>query len=300
MTGEPRRNPFSMLKGWAYEMINRLLAGRGLVLARAERIEEQRPLTPPLPRDYYEEMPFDGLIDYNEGAALDILKNTFPAYATEYRSFPREPSGEPGAFYLDNDFFGPVDAEVLYCMVRHFKPGRIVEVGSGYSTLVMRMALDENRTAGSRLICIDPSPRASIEEAADHIINRPVEQAGIDAFRELGDDDFLFVDSSHTVGTGGDLNFIFFQVLPLLRPGVLIHFHDICLPRDYLYEWVVTEGRHYTEQYLLLAFLMNNREYHVLWPGLYMMLKHPAEILEAFPSCDHVTAPVSFWIEKSP
>jgi len=250
-----------------------------------------------LPRGYFEERPFEDIIDYNGAAALRLLDEVFPLYADEYNAFPREPAGS--GFYLKNEFFGPVDAEVLYCMVRHHRPREVVEVGSGYSSLVARMALDVNRPEPGRLTCIDPSPRADVASAADVQVLEPVERAGGRPFSGLGAGDILFVDSSHVVETGGDLNFIFFEVLPSLPPGVLIHFHDICLPRDYLYDWVVTEGRGYTEQYLLLAFLAGNSGYEVVWPGLYMMLTFPERVMEVFPSCNNVTAPVSFWMRKT-
>lgn len=276
-----------------------MLARRGLALAPRGSGDTPARFLPAvaLPQGYFEEKPFEGLIEYERAEALRMLADVFPLYAGEYNSFPREPAGD-GRFYLHNEFFGPVDAEVLYCLVRHLQPRTIIEVGSGYSSLLVRMALEKNGPAAGRLTCIDPSPRADVAAAADVQVLKPVEQVDVDTFAVLSSDDILFVDSSHVVTTGGDLNFIFFQVLPALAPGVLVHFHDICLPRDYLYEWVVSEKRGYTEQYLLLALLSGNGEYEVLWPGLHMMLAYPERVVEAFPSCTDVTAPVSFWMRK--
>lgn len=288
-----------VLKKAAFHLADRLLARRGLVLAPRGSGDTPARFLPAaaLPRGYFEDKPFEGLIEYERAETLRMFTDIFPLYAGEYNSFPREPAGD-GRFYLHNEFFGPVDAEVLYCLVRHLKPRTVIEVGSGYSSLLVRMALEKNCPSPGRLTCIDPSPRADVAAAADEHVQKPVEQVDVDIFAGLSPGDFLFVDSSHVVTTGGDLNHIFFKVLPTLAPGVLVHFHDICLPRDYLYDWVVTEGRSYTEQYLLLAFLSGNGEYEVLWPALHMMLAYPERVMEAFPSCTDVTAPVSFWMRK--
>ena len=278
-------------------LLSRVLERRGLAIVSKSDATDRPGPADRLPAGYFEERPFDDLVDYGEERALELLRVVFPAYRGEYESFPREPSGD-GAFHLCNDFFGPVDAEVLYCMVRNLAPREVVEVGSGFSSLLVRMALDANPRPAGRLTCIDPDPRAAISAAADTALRSPVETLEAGIFSRLGEGDILFVDSSHVLATGGDLNFIFFEVLPLLQPGAIVHFHDICLPRDYLREWVLKERRGYTEQYLLLAFLVGNDDYEVVWPGLYMMLEHPREIMDAFPSCTSTTAPVSFWLRK--
>jgi len=234
-------------------------------------------------------------VDLGEAAAMQLLRTVFPAYRAEYERFPRQPSPSAG-FYLDNGYFEAVDAEVLYCMVRHFRPRTVVEVGSGFSTLVTRLALQANGGEG-RLVAIDPEPRTSIVGAIGEHIRSPVQAVDPSVFAELGENDILFVDSSHVVCTGGDVNFLIFDVLPRLRPGVLVHVHDVFLPYEYPARWIAAGN---TEQYLLLAFLAYNRAFEVIWPGHYMRMRHPPEVMAAFPSCSEVTHPGSFWLRRAP
>ena len=111
--------------------------------------------------------------------------------------------------------------------------------------------------------------------------------------------DILFVDSTHVVKIGGDINHIFFDVLPTLNPGVLIHFHDIFLPEEYPRDWIFLNHWFWSEQYLLQAFLMHNSEYEILWAGNYMRLFHSEELEKIFPSFkERKPQPGSFWIRK--
>ncbi|HEY5494397.1 MAG TPA: class I SAM-dependent methyltransferase [Candidatus Anoxymicrobiaceae bacterium] len=283
----------STVKRTIYLILNRVFARRGLVLVKAAALAQP----PDLPASYFEEKPYEGLIDYNGEKALALLREVFITYADEYNALPRTDTGDRSRFHLDNEFFASVDAEVLYCMVRHFKPRRVVEVGSGYSSLLTRLALDRNGSE-SRLICIDPAPQAEVTGAADEVLLKRIERVGLEPFDDLEQNDVLFVDSSHILRTGGDLDHIFFKVMPRLKSGVLVHFHDIFLPKDYFADWVMIKNWGFTEQYLLLAFLMGNSDYEVVWPAQYMILNYPDDILSAFPSCNQETAPGSFWIRK--
>jgi hypothetical protein len=154
-----------------------------------------------------------------------------------------------------NDYFPPADSETLYRVVRHMRPRRIVEVGSGYSTRIMRAAIRDGAFACT-LTAIDPAPRADIHSAADTIIERSA--VGLDRadFKELSASDILFVDGSHYVFNGTDATFLFLEILPLLPPGVAVHVHDICLP--YEYDGLFS-SRFYNEQYLLAALLLGGQ-----------------------------------------
>lgn len=247
-----------------------------------------------MPDTWQRTLPMAG-VDLSEGGALDMLRSVFPPYRAEYERFPREPPGDGHTFYLHNGYFEAVDAEVLYCMVRHFKPRRVIEVGSGFSTLVTRAALKANET-DSRLIAVDPEPRTPILTAIDQHVAEPIETADRAMFDRLGENDVVFVDSSHVVRAGGDVNFVFFEILPRLKPGVLLHLHDIFLPYEYPNRWIAAGN---TEQYLLLAFLAYNHEFEVLWPGHHMRMRYPDEVMATFPSCDDQTHPGSFWLRRS-
>lgn len=258
---------------------------------------EHEPSVEGLANGYFEEQRFKELIDYDPGGALKLLETVFPLYRDEYLSFPLTTGDSKGDFFLNNGFFESVDAEVLYCIVRHYRPRKVIEVGSGYSSLLIRKALDQNPQEGS-LLSIDPNPTTEISGRPDSHLQVPVEKVKIEQFEALGEGDILFVDASHWVKTGGDVNFVFFEVLPALKAGVFVHFHDIFLPREYPDVWVLEEKRGYTEQYLLLAFLVGNSAYRVVWPGMYMRLNHYGALKAAFPSCGEETAPGSFWIRK--
>ena len=140
-------------------------------------------------------------------------------------------------FYYDNPSLGPADAEYLYCMIRHFRPSRIIEVGSGYSTLMAKQALEKNKaetkTYQCDLTCIEPYEMPWLEKTGVQVIRKPVEALDLSFFKCLGKNDILFIDSSHVVRPQGDVLFEFLEILPSLNEGVIIHVHDIFSPRDY-------------------------------------------------------------------
>jgi predicted O-methyltransferase YrrM len=232
-------------------------------------------------------------MEFGDARALGLLRDVFASYRAEYEHFARTSSAD-GGFYLDNGYFEAVDAEVLYCVVRHFRPRRVIEVGSGFSTLVTRMALRAN-AGDSTLTAIDPEPRTSILGAIDTHVASPVEEVNPGVFADLQANDILFIDSSHVIRAHGDVNYLFFEVLPHLRPDVLVHVHDIFLPYDYPPRWVEAGN---TEQYLLLAFLSGNQQFEVLWPGHHMRMRYPNEVMTVFRTCTEQTHPGSFWIRR--
>lgn len=177
---------------------------------------------------------------------------------------------EPGRFPLSNDYYTTPDAEVLYAIVQLHKPNRIIEIGSGYSTQLFRLAIKDAGLT-TRLISIDPDPRQEISRYSDEVIRERVEHLkDLTFFRGLDPNDILFVDSSHEIKPGNDLLHIVFDILPVLAQGVLIHFHDIFLPYEYPKEWVIENRWNWTEQYLVQALLTGNDSFEVLWPGYYL------------------------------
>ena len=155
---------------------------------------------------------------------------------------------------------------MLQAMVRHLAPARVIEVGSGWSSLVTAQVNREYLGGALDFTCIDPYPPEFLQGGVDGIsrlIDRQVQEVPVDAFLELRDADILFIDSSHTVKTGGDVTFLVQEVLPRLSPGVVVHFHDIFLPRDYPMDWVLS-GRAWNEQYLVRSFLAFNSAFQIL------------------------------------
>ncbi len=222
-------------------------------------------------------------IDMNDAMQLDLLRNQFPKFRHEYDRFPAEPTGEPGRFHFNNGLFDGTDALVAYCMIRHFQPRLIIEVGSGFSSLVAAEAIAKNKN--STLICIEPFPLDFLRQGfpgLHSLIEKKVEDIGLEFFSQLESGDILFIDSSHTVKIGGDVNYLFLEVLPRLKPGVIVHVHDIFLPFDYRRDWVIDELRFWTEQYLLQSFLSFNSEFEVLMVNAYLAHHYMEELNTTF------------------
>jgi predicted O-methyltransferase YrrM len=245
-------------------------------------------------------------IEAREEEQIELLRSFDRRFGSEYRALPRRPTGIAHDYYLENPSFGPVDAEILYCMIRAHKPRRIVEIGSGFSTYLavkaVRMNAAEQDGAPAEVIAVDPDPDPVVARGfpgLTGLIRRPVEELRRDGFAALGPSDILFIDSSHVLRIGGDVQHLFLEVLPRIRPGVLVHVHDVFLPAHYPRDWVMKEQRFWSEQYVLQAFLMFNRAYEVLWAASLMHLHHPTDLSAAFPSYDpHSCWPGSFWIRR--
>jgi hypothetical protein len=239
-------------------------------------------------------------IDMNDAVQLDLLRNHFPRFRHEYEQWPTKPTGDSGRFYLRKRPFGGTDALVAYCMVRHFQPRLIIEVGSGYSSLVL--AEGAAKTNACSLICVEPFPSDFLSKGfpcLKALVTRKVQEIELDFFSQLEAGDILFIDSSHTVKIGGDVNYLFLEVLPRLKPGVIVHVHDIFLPFDYRRDWVMDEFRFWTEQYLLQAFLSFNSEFEVLLANRYVAYRYMEQFKTTFP-----TSPSwgggSFWMRRKP
>jgi methyltransferase family protein len=202
--------------------------------------------------------------------------------------FPQD--AQDGRYHYNNGYFEAVDAEIAYCMVRHFKPARILEVGTGYSTRVLAAALEKNRQRDhlqAKLISIDPFPERFSGNGWVQQIPKAVQDVDIELFDCLQSGDILFIDSSHVVAVGSDVVRLYLQVLPRLKPGVVVHIHDIFLPSDYPRDAVLNRLWFWSEQYLLQAFLSFNREFEVLWGSSAMQIRCPWQLDRCFPQWRH-------------
>lgn len=244
-------------------------------------------------------------IDINLEGQMNFLENICPLYKSEF-NFAVDKTKIPYEYYLNNAAFGPEDATVLHCMIRHFQPRTIIEIGSGHSTCVSARACLMNRKDGHqcKLISIDPYPRKAHQEGfagLDVQITKKAEDIEVDFFEKLEDNDILFIDSSHIVRVGGDVNFLFLEILPRLKKGVVVHIHDIFLPFEYPRKWVIDTRSFLSEQYLLQAFLCFNKSFEVLFSNYFVKTVYPEKIRSLFVppkgyrerlfSC-------SFWIRK--
>lgn len=235
-------------------------------------------------------------LDLRPEFQLRLMKQAFVGFSHEYNNIPKI-AIDPTTFYLDNDAFNGIDPYIYYCMIRHFKPNTVVEVGSGHSTLLGAQASRLNQS--TRYVCIDPWPRDFISSGVPDIefIRQKVEDLDLRLFQELQPNDILFVDSSHVIQTAGDVCFMILEVLPRLSKGVIAHFHDIFLPFDYPKAWIVDQQRFWTEQYLLHAYLAENDHAEVLFANNFISKNYYQEVRQSFPNATWIGG-ASFWIRK--
>jgi hypothetical protein len=200
--------------------------------------------------------------------------------------------------FPENVGLSPADAAILHAMIRHYRPAKIVEVGGGESTGFSGRACLLNRMQGASIhfTAIEPYPRGGLAATPglDRLIEQKVQDVPLDV---VTDSDLLFIDSSH-VKTGGDVNFLYLEVLSRLRPGCLVHIHDILLPGEYWRDWVIGRRLFWTEQYLLHAFLLFNSEFEVLWGSRFMQLRHEQRVQSAFPCYRPNHRITSFWLRR--
>lgn len=186
-----------------------------------------------------------------------------------YDEIPFKPGKQANIRYqYENSYYSYTDGIILYSIIRHLKPKRIIEIGSGFSSAVM---LDTNELFFDNqinLTFIEPYPErlysllTEIDKKSATIIESDVQLISLDNFEKLQAGDILFIDSTHVVKTGSDVNYILFEILPLLESGVFIHFHDVFYPFEYPKEWVY-QGRNWNEDYFLKAFLMYNNNFEI-------------------------------------
>ena len=225
-------------------------------------------------------------VDLNHAGHERLLREVFPSLLEGYDYPTAGPADEVlERFYDFNGQFERQDPRVAFCLLQMIRPRRIVEVGSGYSTLLMA---DVNRRllGGSAAItCIEPFPRPFLRRAGAagdiELIEERVQSVDESIFATLADGDVLFVDSSHVSKTGSDVNRLILDILPILAPGVYVHFHDIFLPLDYPERWVRELGFSWNEQYVLQAFLAFNPLYSIVYGSAIAREAH-AEALAAF------------------
>ena len=181
--------------------------------------------------------------------------------------------------------FGGFDGAMLYAIVKTFSPRRIIEIGSGRSTLISLAALKKSGHPFS-FTAIEPHPRSYIRDLREiKLIETKVENVPLEMFAQLEENDILFIDSSHAVRIDGDVLFEILEILPRLNRGVLVHIHDIFLPKHYPKHWTLEEHRFWTEQYLVQAFLFNS-EFIITWSSGIMAHEQAALTKQHIPNFD--------------
>ena len=241
--------------------------------------------------------------DFGRERHRDILEHTLPRHLPRY-DYPEMLEETPtlDRFFTRNSQFGWLDSRVLFAFLNEWKPRRMIEVGSGYSSLLVA---DVNRRfLGNALdfTCIEPYPREFLKQRIDgitRVIEAKVQDVNPVEFDKLEAGDVLFVDSSHVAKTGSDVNHLVFEIFPRLRCGVRIHIHDIFLPAEYPKEWVLGENRSWNEQYVIRALLMHSSAFRVLFGCYYAFLEFPELVRSALGLGGAAFGGGSLWLEKT-
>jgi hypothetical protein len=230
-------------------------------------------------------------LDFRVAAQRSYLQSVFPRYFAEY-----SPPVNTG--------LSRIDAFVLYALIRERKPKVVIEIGSGESTKIALAALAKNHSEGAngQLIAIEPYPRPFLKAMRDPrltLVEKKVQDVDVEHFR---DTDLLFIDSSHVSKIGSDVNYEMFDIVPRLKVGALIHWHDIMIPMDYSRSWIESGTKFWNESYLLHAFMLFNKSFNVIWGSRYMQVNHAIELRETFSYFDPADPDQqlsSFWIERT-
>jgi hypothetical protein len=287
------------LKRWAKELARR---GTEVAAARTGHQLVRKSFYSPMPD--FENLPESLWGRPAETPGVDLRIEDALTLLRQLRPFIEEfapPLENPGAgFFVHNGTYESVDAEVLYGIVRHAQPSRVVELGSGSSSHV----IDAARRAGDGFdhVIYDPfpftaNPMGTVTGPTVH--PQRTEDVDIDRLVEsLSAGDVLFVDTTHTVKTGGDVTRIVLEIFPRLAPGVWVHVHDIFLPYEYPRSWIIDERRAWAEQYLLQAFLAFNERFEVMLPNFALSQMHPDIIKTVVPSFDDGVMPGGFWMRR--
>jgi len=254
-------------------------------------------------RDLWHDRPLPRGVDWDLEAQLQAVRRIAP-YAHELRDVPQDMPPGPPSYHWRNDFWSGLDALVHYGLLREAKPSRVVEIGCGWSSLLMAAALTRNEAEGAAPTIVDqiePYARKELLSALPahwDLHETILQRAPMESFEALGDGDVCFYDGSHVARAGSDVVWFFSEVIPRLAPGVIVHVHDIFWPSDYPDPWIFERGQTWNEQYVLQAFLMYNREFEPLLSNTALLSAFPAEMEELLGSLPTVLNGGSLWMRR--
>ncbi len=257
----------------------------------------------PAARLWPDQLPTLPGIDFNDGFHVEALTRWFPRFMPEY-DYPEheKDAAFSYSFFTQNSQFSWLDARALFVLLRAWAPRRIIEVGSGFSSLLMADVNRRHLGGNIAITCIEPYPRPFLKAGVPGIgtlLESKAQDVPQEFFSQLESGDILFIDSSHVSKTGSDVNFLFLDVLPRLASGVRIHVHDVFLPLEYPQDWVIDMNRSWNEQYLLRALLTHSNAFRVLFGSTYAFMKHRQLVIDglAHPK-GHGFSGGSLWIER--
>ncbi len=216
--------------------------------------------------------------------------------------FGETPSTANTRYHFQNDFFGYGDVSVLWCLLNHLKPSNVVEVGSGYSSAAFLDARELIPLSSTHLTFIEPYTERLDgimrgDEEGVTIQRSRLQEADLRCIQSLQKNDILFIDSSHVGKTGSDVNLLFFNILPSLKPGVWVHIHDVFFPFEYPRDWVLNERRAWNEAYMLHCFLCHNSSFQIEFWNDYFWKTFP-ELLRKNMPLSMRNAGGSIWLSK--
>lgn len=226
---------------------------------------------------------------------------------TYFQSVPFTDELQDGyRYYFVNKYFIHADATTLYCMMRHFRPKQIIEAGSGFSSAVMLDTNERFLNQSVKFTFIEPYPERlySLLTPADRlkttIFEKTLQDIPVEYFEQLEENDILFIDSTHVSKTGSDVNYFLFEIFPRLRPGVIIHVHDVFYPFEYPKAWVIDgNGRFgWNEAYILRAFLMYQDKFEILFHNDFLQTFHADWLTQNMPTYATRGRGSSIWLRK--
>jgi SAM-dependent methyltransferase/predicted O-methyltransferase YrrM len=255
-------------------------------------------------RDLWQGRPLPRGIDWDLDAQLETVRRIAP-YAHELEGVPQDMPPGPPRYHWRNDFWNGLDALVQYGLLREAKPSRVVEIGCGWSSLLMAEALSRNEAEGTRADVdqIEPYARKELLSALPahwNLHETILQRAPLELFEALGEGDVCFYDGSHVARAGSDVVWFFSEVIPRLAPGVIVHVHDVFWPSDYPEPWILERGQTWNEQYVLQAFLMYNREFEPLLGSSAVSSAYPDEVNELLGSLPTDMTGGSLWMRRRP
>lgn len=205
-------------------------------------------------------------------------------------------------FNINNNFFSRGDAEIYYQIIRFLKPKNIIEIGSGYSTLIALEAAKKNKEVNNlstKIMCIEPFENSWLKRFNLHFLKKKIEDIDIKKItNKLSKGDILFIDSSHIIRPDGDVLKIFLEILPQLKKGVVVHFHDIFTPKNYLEKWLKKDILFWNEQYLLETLISNSNNYQILCSLNFLKHKFYKHLKKCCPYLNFSSEPGSIYIKK--
>jgi predicted O-methyltransferase YrrM len=256
-------------------------------------------------RDLWHERPLPAGIEWDLDAQFEVLERIAPP-CRELLDVPAAMAPGPPSYHWRNDFWSGADAIFHYGLLRDLKPRRVVEIGCGWSSLLMAKALARNEAEGAATAVVDqiePYPRRELLSAlpgAWNLHETILQRAPLELFESLEDGDVCFYDGSHVVRTASDVVWFFFEVVPRLRPGVVVHLHDVFWPFDYPDEWIFDRAQTWNEQYMLQAFLMYNDRFAPLLCNMAVLVAFPEGAASLFEGLPVELGGGSVWLRRGP